>query len=164
MTQTQADTHSAEMFESPSIDPEHSAYVKGKRDGMSAMLAAVKTNKEKSTVSTQTTPPDGFPRWAIGVGGSLLAAGILTSIGFAMQMNAQLAGLAVRVEGLALDVAELKTSIVDGTRQRYTSEDASRDRDSVTAEIRTLRDEAAKREERIRSLELWRAGFGEKPQ
>lgn len=142
------------IFESPQIDAERLSFERGRRRGMADQLHAT---QEAETMPREITE-DAYKRftwWTMG----LIASGIMAGGLWCSSMNASVKVLAVQVEALTERMSAIQASLDDGVSRRYTSDDASRDRAALQAELIAMRESIHKDGDRIAALEVWRAGI-----
>ena len=96
--------------------------------------------------------PD-FPKWVFAV-----FSAIVLGAGWSIWSNTQtLAILSTKVDGMINRMDKLEGTIAEGTRLRYTSEDASRDRTLVLDAAGRLDTRVTALEADVRSLREWRS-------
>lgn len=87
-------------------------------------------------------PQARLPNWVLGIAGVLIAGGILASIATAIRLTSAVevsaASSAIRFETLNTRISTLEASIAEGTRNRYTAEQAASDRLVLSQTISNL--------------------------
>lgn len=100
--------------------------------------------------------------WLLGIAGAVIATGIVTNINLLWNMNASIVALNASQRGTTERMASLETAIAAAVATRYTSGDASRDREMTTEVTGRLRNDITRVLERLSVVEVQQARVTEK--
>lgn len=103
---------------------------------------------------------DVFTKWILGLSASMAVAALTASLAFGLRVEGSIATLLEKSEGQSRQINDLKTQLVGLATDRYTGEQASRDRDGLlrvvgsnTEQIGKMTDKIIQMSERLHVLE-----------
>ena len=77
---------------------------------------------------------------------------------FGMTMRTDISVMRVQMDAMQASVTKMELSLLDGTRSRYTSDNAAQDRATVNRQIDANTEWNRKQDTELKALEVWRAG------
>ena len=79
------------------------------------------------------------------------------AMSFGMTMRTDMSVIRVQMDAMQAGITKMELSLIDGTRNRYTSDNAAQDRATVNRQIDANTEWNRKQDEELKQLAVWRA-------